>query len=408
MEKRDIQAIVNEAFGVFPQVATLRRTLHRYPELSFGERRTSAVIADALGREGIAFRHIADTGILARIEGLGRGDGNVAVVLRADMDALPITEVSGVSFASANKGVMHACGHDMHSSMLFGALKVLARHCDCFSGTVFGLFQPGEESNPGGAVKVLAEEPFAGYDVQAFIGQHVEPSMRTGTFGFRAGKYMASSDELRFHVRGVGGHAALRERIKDPVGAAADLVRELYRIPAAATDDTGPTIVSIGKVVADGATNVVPDEVYMEGTMRTFDETWRARVKEMVRQAAAGVDAVHGVSTAVEISDGYPCVSNDRALTERIAAETARFFGADAVAELGLRPTADDFGFYTLHYPSLYYRIGVGGDGEFFDKRMAGAIHTPTFCPDEKALGYGVVQFLNIVFTLLGNHDIQG
>lgn len=404
MDNRDKQTIINEALGEFLHVMMWRRNLHQHPELSFEEHRTAKVIAEALHREGIEYRKVAGTGILARIEGTVDASGREreAVVLRADTDALPITEASGAEFTSVNKGVMHACGHDMHTAMLLGALKILNRHRNQFHGTVFGLFQPGEELNPGGASVVMEENPFEGYDITAFVGQHVEPALKTGMFGFRAGKYMASSDELRFWVRGAGGHAALRERIKDPVRASAELIRMLYDIPSFNPSPSLPTIVSIGKVAADGATNVVPDETYMEGTMRVFDEEWRRRIKEMIREAAQQVDNVFGVETQVDISDGYPCVYNDRELTRRVEEATTALFGADSVVQLGLRPTAEDFGFYTLRYPSVYYRLGVGGDGEFFDSHAAGRIHTSTFRPDEKALGYGVVQFINIVFNLLG------
>lgn len=403
MDNKDKQTVINEALGEFLHVMMWRRNLHQYPELSFQEHRTAKVIAEALHREGIEYRSVAGTGILAKIEGTMEGSGREAVVLRADTDALPITEAPGTEFVSVNKGVMHACGHDMHTAMLLGALKILNRHRDKFRGTVFGLFQPGEELNPGGACMVLQEHPFDGYDIVAFVGQHVEPMLKTGTFGFRRGKYMASSDELRFRVHGTGGHAALRERIKDPVRASAELIRMLYEIPSANPSPSLPTIVSIGRVAAEGATNVVPDDVYMEGTMRTFDEEWRRRVKEIIREGAAQVDAAFGVSTEVEISDGYPCVYNDEELTRRVEDATAALFGEDALVGLGFRPTAEDFGYYTLHYPSVYYRLGVGGDGGFFDRHSAGRIHTSGFRPDEKALGYGVVQFINIVFTLLGS-----
>ena len=403
MENKGKQTIINEALGEFLNVMMLRRNLHHHPELSFAEHRTSRVIAEALEHEGIKYRVVAGTGILAEITGtLDGGNSRDAVVLRADIDALPVTEATGLEFASANKGVMHACGHDMHAAILFGALKVLNKHRGQFHGTIFGLFQPGEELNPGGASLVLKERPFDGRDVLAVVGQHVEPMMRTGTFGFRKGKYMASSDELRFKVHGVGGHAAMRERIKDPVRASAELISKLYDIPAANPSDTLPTIVSIGKVVASGATNVVPDEAYMEGTMRTFDETWRKRIKEMVYEAAAQVDARFGTQTEVNISEGYPSVYNNEDLTQRVVEATASLFGEDAIVPLGLRPTSEDFGYYTLEYPAVYYRLGVGGDGEYFESQKAGRIHTPTFRPDEKALGYGVAQFINIVFVLLG------
>lgn len=403
MKSAEKQTIINEALGEFINVMMWRRALHRYPELSFNEHRTARTITEMLRHEGISCRAVAETGVLATIEGTAvGGNPHAAVVLRADTDALPISETTNLEFASLNKGVMHACGHDMHTAILMGALKILNRHRDKFCGTVIGLFQPAEELNPGGASIVLAEHPFDGYDVVAFVGQHVEPTLKTGTFGFRAGKYMASSDELRFRIHGVGGHAALRDRIKDPIQAAAELIRLLYTIPAQSPLPELPTIVSIGKVEAEGATNVVPDETYMEGTMRTFDEDWRSTIKNIIGRNALEVDNRFGVTTTVDISEGYPCVCNDPSLTERLSSATCELFGSDSVLPLGLRPTSDDFGFYTQLYPSVYYRLGVGGDGEFFENETAGRIHTSSFRPDEKALGYGVVQFINTVFTLLG------
>ena len=194
----------------------------------------------------------------------------------------------------------------------------------------------------------------------------------------------------------------MREKLKDPVQAAARFINELHAIAAEHPDKEKTTILSIGKVAADGATNVIPDEVYMEGTMRTFDEPWRARLKEIIREKAEKTGADLGVSIDVNISDGYPSVYNDEALTGKVMEATRALFGNDSVSELGLRPTSEDFGYYTQKYPSVYYRLGVGGHGEFFENHEAGRIHTATFRPDEKALGYGVVQFVNIVFTMLG------
>lgn len=373
-----------------------RRRLHAHPELSFREDGTAAFIAEQLAELGIEHRTIARTGILARIPGRRTTPGDRrAVVLRADIDALPIAERTGLAYSSRNAGVMHACGHDVHAAVLFGVLQRLAADPD-FSGTLLGLFQPGEECNPGGASLVLAEDPFREYDIRAVIGEHVEPQLEVGTLGFRAGKYMAASDELRLRVRGTGGHGALRSQLRDPVAAGAELLTRLVAL------NGEECVLSVGRVQADGATNVVPDRTFMEGTMRTFDETWRRRVKKMVHEAAAEVDARFGVSTEVDINHGYPCVYNDEELTRRVESATAGLFGEDAVISLGLRPTAEDFGYYTLEYPSVYYRLGVGGDGAYFDSRSAGRIHTGTFRPDEKALGYGVVQFINIVFTVLG------
>ena len=352
-----------------------RRELHRHPELSFREERTARFIAEALTEAGIDFRPIAGTGILARIE--GRGQQNKAIVLRADIDALPIHERVDVEWRSENEGVMHACGHDIHAAVLYGVLLELAQKRD-FEGTIFGLFQPGEECNPGGASLVLAEEPFEGYDIRAVIGEHVEPKLPVGTFGFREGKYMASSDELRFTINGKGGHAALRGDLKDAVVAAAELI---LRLNAMNSEDT---ILSLGKVVADGATNVIPDQVYIEGTMRTFDEAVRRLCKEEIVEIASEIDSRHGTSTVVDISQGYPCVVNDEELVKAARELAAERF---EVVDLALRPTAEDFGFYTQRYPSLFYRLGVGGSG---------ATHTAEFCPDERAIMAGI-EFMHLL-----------
>lgn len=404
MQTKTKEEIINEALGEFLHVMMWRRKLHQHPELSFEEHRTAKYIGEALSHDGIEFRHVAGTGIVARIKGKMKLEGREkdALVLRADIDALPITEASGLEYASVNKGVMHACGHDMHAAILLGALRILNQHRNQFGGTVFGLFQPGEELNPGGASLVMKEDPFKGYNVVAFVGEHVEPLMQTGTFGFRKGQYMAASDELRFVVKGAGGHAAMRERIKDPIRAAAKLIDALYEIPEKNAGKDRPTIISIGRIIAEGATNVVPDQAYMEGTMRTFDENWRTELKELIRRTAAGVEEKTGVKIEVKIGEGYPSLYNDETLTANVIERTRELFGCDSVKELKLRPTSEDFGFYTQKYPSVYYRLGVGGCGEFFEKHEAGRIHTSTFRPDEKALGYGVVQFVNIVFSQLG------
>ncbi len=351
-----------------------RRWLHRHPELSFREEQSAAFIAEQLAAAGIACRPVAKTGVLAAIAGRGTArPASEAVVLRADIDALPLTERTGLPWQSEHAGVMHACGHDLHAAVLFGVLQRFAADPG-FSGTLFGLFQPGEECNPGGASLVLAEDPFAGYDVQAVIGQHVEPQLEVGTFGFRAGKYMAANDELRFAVEGAGGHGALRGQLKDPVAAAAELITALLAL-------NGPELVlSIGRVEAAGATNVVPDCVRLEGTLRTFDESLRDALHRRIAEIAAGVDRRHGVRTGVDISRGYPCVVNDARLVETGAA-LAEASGY-RVERLPLRTTAEDFGFYCRRYPSLFYRLGVGA--------ASGRPHTAAFSPDERAIAVGI------------------
>ena len=372
-------------------IIAFRRALHRRPELSFRETGTHDLIARTLDGLGIAHRTVARTGVLARIE--GRGDLRRAVVLRADIDALPIREQADVAWRSLNDGVMHACGHDVHTTVLMGVLQELNRSRD-FEGTLLGLFQPGEECNPGGASLVLAEEPFADYDVRAVVGEHVEPSLEVGTFGFRAGKYMASSDELWIEVHGTGGHGALPHTMTDPVVAAAALITSLQQVVSRNNNATIPTVLSIGRVIANGATNVIPPVVQVAGTLRTMDERWRAQAKRRIHEIAAGVAAAHCVTAEVKIPEGYPCVVNDPALTVRARSIAAKLWGKEHVEELDLRMTAEDFGTYTERYPSLFFRLGTARkNGE-----CGGALHTATFIPDEQALDYGVVTMA--VFAL--------
>ncbi|WP_064974486.1 M20 family metallopeptidase [Alistipes provencensis] len=362
-----------------------RRRLHAHPELSFREHGTAAFIEQQLTELGIKHRRIADTGVLARIGGRKTAAGDRrAVVLRADIDALPITEQNACEWRSQNEGVMHACGHDMHAAVLFGVLKEFAAAPD-FRGTLFGLFQPGEECNPGGASLVLAEKPFDEYEVRAVVGEHVEPQLEVGTLGFRAGKYMAASDELRFRVHGTGGHGAMRRQLKDPVAAGAELLTRLIAL------NGEECVLSIGRVEAGGATNIVPDEVYMEGTLRTFDEREREIIHRRIGIIAADIDKRHGVKTDVNIGRGYPCVVNDEMLVKKAVA-LARTEGL-GVEMLPLRTTAEDFGFYCKQYPSLFYRLGVGA--------AAGRPHTATFSPDEGALDVGIGFMRRLALQIL-------
>ncbi|MBQ8367158.1 MAG: amidohydrolase [Alistipes sp.] len=361
----------------------LRRELHRHPELSFEEHRTQRTIMEALEAEGIAYSAIAGTGVLAKIEG-ERGNHRRAVVLRADIDALPVVEQNDVAFRSENEGVMHACGHDMHAAMLFGVLKAMNRERD-FEGTLFGIFQPGEELNPGGASLVLKENPFEGYDVAAVIGQHVDARLEVGEIGICPGMFMASNDELRLYVRGRGGHAARRGDIDDTVTAMCDLV---VRTTALNAPDA---VVSVGRVIAEGATNVIPDMVTAEGTMRTFDAEERERIYAHLRGNAMAVEEKYGVDVEVDINRGYPSVVNDVML-----AYEAMIVASDEdiiVKELQRIPMAEDFGYYTECFPSLFYRLGVGA--------KAGGSHTATFLPDEAAIAVGERMMCRMALHIL-------
>ena len=362
-----------------------RRHLHAHPELSFQEHETARYIEERMDALGITHRRIAGTGVLATIRGSKTAEKDrQALVLRADIDALPIDERNDCTWRSEHTGIMHACGHDMHAAVLYGVLQRFAAQHD-FRGTLFGLFQPGEECNPGGASLVLAEKPFEGYDIRAVIGEHVDSQLEVGSLGFRAGKYMASSDELRFRVHGTGGHGAMRQLLKDPVAAGAELLTRLVAL------NGEECVLSIGRVEAPGATNIVPDEVYMEGTLRTFDERERKIIHQRIGNIAAEIDSRYGVSTRVEISHGYPCVVNDEILV-KLAVDLARKTGVH-IEMLPLRTTAEDFGFYCREYPSLFYRLGVGA--------QAGRSHTATFLPDERAIDTGIGFMHDLALRIL-------
>ena len=387
MNAQKVKMVVDVVTDSLGLVATYKE-FHAHPELSFCEWQTAERIAERLRREGIEFRPIAKSGLLAKIEGRAEGANlSRAIVLRADIDALPIEEQNDIPYASEIKGVMHACGHDMHATMLLGTLSLLNKSAEELGCTVFGIFQPAEELNPGGAKSVLAEEPFEGYDVVAVLGAHIEPTLPTGTVGVCEGKYMAACDELHLRVCGKGGHAALREKITDPILPTAQLVEALYKIPEGAPEGVGKTIISIGKIEAAGATNIVPDCVTLEGTMRTFDEAWRREIKSQIEAICVELEQAHGVTIERGFGSGYPAVYNNPSLARK-AKEVLG--GEFKVVELGMRATGEDFGYYTERYPSLFYRLGVGYTGEEYEAGKAGSLHTSTLLPDVKALGVGV------------------
>ncbi|MEG0656347.1 MAG: M20 family metallopeptidase [Mucinivorans sp.] len=355
------------------QIIEWRRELHRKAELSFQEHQTQRFVCSILASHNITYCPVAGTGVLATIGSAA----DPCVVLRADMDALPITETSGVEFSSLTKGVMHACGHDMHTAMLLGALVELASNPP-EGRCVVGLFQPGEELHPGGATKVLAQGVLDQYNIRAFVGQHCSPEMEVGTIGMRSGEFMASTDEVHITITGQGGHAALPALLRDPVIAMAALIIELHKI-------TPPKdvkhVLAFGRVVADGATNIIPNQVTIEGTFRTFCESWRHECKNLIHQAARTVGTLYNVEIEANVLAGYPSLYNDPPTATRAAQIIVDTFSPSALVALEERMTAEDFGFYTRRYPALFLRLGVGSNTK---------LHTGDFCPDERSLAYGV------------------
>ncbi|MDG1260980.1 MAG: M20 family metallopeptidase [Flavobacteriales bacterium] len=367
-----------------PKVQEIRRHLHQHPELSFKEHETAAYLLNLLNEAGIPTKTgYAGTGMVARIEGQNPNSKHIA--LRADMDALPIQEANTTSYVSTNPGVMHACGHDVHSACGLGALLVLNELKSEWSGTVTMLFQPGEELLPGGA-SLMIKDGALSEDLKGIFGQHVFPDLPAGKVGFRPGMYMASTDELYFTVKGQGGHAALPHKLKDPVLAAANLIVALQQVASRKAPAAIPTVLSIGKMEALGATNVVPNEVKLEGTFRTMNEKWRAEAHEHIRAIAKETCAATGVEVAVEIRKGYPFLVNDESLTAKAKAAAIALLGEENVVDLDIRMTGEDFAYYSQHMPSCFYRLGTSGPNGTFKS----PVHSSTFDIDESALTTGV------------------
>ena len=385
--KETIQNLANE---IFPEILEIRRFIHQHPELSFHEFKTAEYIYEVLGKENIPFRQgIAGTGILADIE--GRGSGKI-IGLRADMDALPIQEENTVDYRSVNDGKMHACGHDVHTACLIGAARILNELKHQFPGKVKLVFQPAEEKAPGGARLMLKENLFGEEKPDLMIAQHVYPVMYTGRIGFRAGKYMASSDEIYIKVRGKGGHAAMPHQITDSVLIASHILVALQQIVSRHAQASTPTVLSIGKMVANGAVNVIPSEVIMEGTFRTMDEKWRKEAHSRMINMAQSIADSMGASCEFEIVEGYPVLYNDPGITAKSIDFARTYLGNDYVDDLDIRMTAEDFAFFAQKYPSVLYRLGVRKS----EQAQPFELHTPHFNIDEEAIktGTGTLAWL--------------
>lgn len=375
------------------QTIANRRHLHAHPELSYQEYETSNYVADKLKSIGLEpITGIADTGISALIK--GKNPDKKTVALRADMDALPIHEANEVDYKSQNQGVMHACGHDVHTSSLLATANILHQVRDQFEGTVKLIFQPGEEKLPGGASLMIKEGVLRNPTPQSIIGQHVMPFIPVGKVGFRKGMYMASADEIYITVTGKGGHAAMPERFVDPVLMASHLIVALQQVVSRTANPRIPSVLSFGKIIGEGATNVIPNEVRIEGTFRTMNEPWRAAAHAKIKEIAEGLVSSMGGHCDIEIRKGYPFLTNEPELTQRAIDAAKDYLGEENVEELDLWLAAEDFAYYSQEVDACFYRLGTRNE----DKGIISGVHTPTFDIDEDALelGPGLMAWLTI------------
>lgn len=373
------------------ELTDIRHHLHQHPELSFHEKETAAYISQLLTSWGIDHQTgIAGHGIVGVIK--GQNPGKRTIALRADMDALPITEANQVSYKSMNRGVMHACGHDVHMTCLLGTIKLLNSLKDDFNGSVKFIFQPAEETLPGGAQQMIIEGVLKHPDVEMILGQHVFPELEAGKAGFKSGDYMASSDEINLTITGRGGHGAMPEKFNDTVLAMAQIIVALQQIVSRKAPTQIPTVLSFGKVIADGAHNVIPSEVIVKGTFRTFDERWRTTAHQLIETIAHHTAEAFGVRCEVVIDKGYPVVINHPEETKLVREAAIEFLGLENVVELEIRTTAEDFGYFLQQVPGCFYRLGTRNQS----LNITSNLHTDTFNIDEKAIetGTGLMTWL--------------
>ncbi len=395
MESDIREVIVKLTKDIMPEVAALRHHLHANPELSFEEHKTAAYISRFLTEKGIEhITGVGGTGIIAIIEGDG-GNGPT-LALRAEMDALPLTEENDVPYRSRTEGVMHACGHDAHMAMVLGAGVILHQLRERLKGRVILLFQPGEEKSPGGASIVMGSEEFRANLPDMIVGQHLLPDLLLGVIGYRGGEYMASADEIHIKVKGKGGHAAQPHKTTNQIVIAAKLIVTIKEMIEGEAAESGmETIFAIGMIEGGKTTNIIPAEVVIAGTLRTFSEKWRERALLLISDECARQSKLYGVTIELQTLHGYPVLINHVDLADRAGRLSRKLLGDERVSLLPRRMGSDDFANYGREIPALYYRLGTGaGDGP------SGQLHTPHFNFDENIMETGLLNMVWLAINL--------
>ncbi len=377
----------------FESYRSVRHHLHAHPELSYKEFNTSTFIQQHLNELNIPYQVMAETGVVALVEGK---KSDRVIALRADIDALPIQEENNIPYASTVPGVMHACGHDVHTSILLGAAKILNETRGDWEGTVKLIFQPGEEKNPGGASIMIKEGVLENPAPRAIVGLHVHPILETGKLSFIAGKSMASADEIYITVKGKGGHAATPHLTADTVLTASELVVALQQVVSRDRNPFSPSVLSICAINGGFTTNVIPSEVKLMGTFRAMDEKWRFDAHKRIQEVVDGVAKSTGAEIELKIDVGYPTVYNDPVITERARSIASETFGTSNVEEGELRMGAEDFGYYSQKIAGCFFRLGTGNK----KKNIISGVHTPTFDIDEDAIEIGMRMMATLGATL--------
>ncbi len=387
MIKESIQQLAKKYAKEFIDI---RHHLHANPELSYKEFETSAFVQQKLTEWGIAFEVKATTGVVGLIK--GKNPGKKIIALRADMDALPIIEENEIDYKSKNIGVMHACGHDVHTTCLLGAAKILNELKDEWEGRVKLIFQPGEEKNPGGASLLIAEGVLENPKPEKIFALHVHPGLEIGKLSFRNGMVMASADEIYISIKSKGGHAAAPQYTADTILIASNLVVSLQQIVSRNNSPFNPSVLSITSFQGGNTTNVIPSEVKLMGTFRAMNEEWRFKAHELIKKQTLELVAAMGAEATIHIDVGYPFVLNDEALGNATRKKAEEYMGATNVEETELRMGAEDFAYYSHQIPACFFRLGAGNKA----KGITSGVHTPTFNIDESAIeiGMGMMAWL--------------
>lgn len=374
----------------------VRHHLHAHPELSYQEFETSRFVQDKLASFGIPFSVLATTGVVAVIE--GENPASRIIALRADMDALPITEENNIDYKSTKPGVMHACGHDVHTTCLLGAAKILQETRRDWEGTVKLIFQPGEEKNPGGASLMIKDGVLENPEPAGIVAMHVHPGLPLGKLSFRKGTVMASADELYITIKGKGGHAAAPHLTTDIILVASHLIISLQQIISRNNNPFNPSVLSITSVQGGNTTNVIPSEVKLMGTLRCMNEEWRFKAHDLIKKQVDQICSAMGAEASIHIDVGYPTVYNNPALTAAAWQQAEVFMGAEHVEETEMRMGAEDFGYYAQQIPACFYRLGVMNK----EKGITSGVHTPTFNIDENAIetGMGMMAWLGATLAV--------
>jgi amidohydrolase len=381
---------------IFEKVKGYREHLHANPELSFHEFNTMNFVSEQLTKIGIPHeKNVAGTGVVGIIRGTHHSLEQSCIGLRADLDALPIPEASNVPYKSKVDGVMHACGHDVHTSILLGATELLFEMKDELPNPVKLIFQPGEEMHPGGASLIIEAGVLENPKVSRMYGLHVFPELPAGKVGLKEGLYMASSDEIHLQIQGVGGHGALPEKCINPLMMGAEFVLKAQELIKENETDDIPTVLSFGRFEALGSTNVIPSSAEIKGTFRTMNEEWRAEAHQLLGKLAESISLKYNGKANLKISKGYPFLVNSTELTRKLKSSFQHVLGEENVADLPIRMTAEDFAFYSQKIPVCFFRLGTG----FSNGRENYSVHHPNFDVDMESLKTGVLSMVFAAFT---------